>query len=291
MIIRRLVGEAQPLRQANDCGEVKNVDELRRVTPDRRPPTPGRRSGTVIAARSSRVGGRGARSGKAFSERGTTVLIADPLSMFRVGVRAVVENSALFAVVEARTLDEAIEAVEPEGAAIALIDLRLPPLGGIEAAAQLSRRAETRAVVWSSAPTPENVLAALRNGAAGYLDKRIAPPELIQSLRSIAAGQVPLSRDVVGVPTGAPDSSRELGGQGADLLTLSVREHEVLEHVATGSRNREIADELGISEFTVKRHVQNVLRKLGVPSRSAAASFYRSHVSSGSLRIALEGRT
>ena len=99
---------------------------------------------------------------------------------------------------------------------------------------------------------------------------------LVRSLRGAARGESPLSRDLAALMIDALHAaeaemrSRDLAG------LLSVREREVLDHVARGSRNREIASSLEISEFTVKRHVQNILQKLELPSRRAAAAFYAS---------------
>jgi DNA-binding NarL/FixJ family response regulator len=218
----------------------------------------------------------GARTGAALACAQTSVLVADPFAMFRFGVRAVLERTGGFAVFEARTLPDALDAVGSNDVAIALIDHALPPVGGIEASARLAKTAGLRAVLWSTAPRPEDVVDALRAGAAGYLDKRMDVDGLVGSLRAISAGETVVPRDLVASSVPAGDRVAAATGE---AFSLSRREYEVLERLVRGARNREIAAELGISEFTVKRHVQNILRKLGVPSRWAAATLYRAHSS------------
>src|SRR6185312_6454969 len=97
---------------------------------------------------------------------------------------------------------------------------------------------------------------------------------LIRSLRGVTHGEAPLSRDLTMLMVEAIHGS-ELRDQSRErLAALSAREREILEHVALGARNRQIADALTISEFTVKRHVQNILSKLEVGSRRAASDYY-----------------
>jgi two-component system NarL family response regulator len=130
--------------------------------------------------------------------------------------------------------------------------------------------------VWSFEPTAETVLTAIRAGAAGYLRKEIAPDGLLRALRGLLAGEAALGRDFAALlvreiqRTGERERARERAA------ILSTREREVLALVARGASNRDVAGELYISEFTVKRHMQNILRKLHVPSRDAAGAFYRS---------------
>ena len=138
----------------------------------------------------------------------------------------------------------------------------------------LSERCSTYLIVWSFDPSPQSVLAAVRAGADGFLDKKISSAGLIRSLRGAMHGEAPLSRDLTKFMVDAIHGS-ELRDQSRErLAALSVREREILEHVALGARNRQIADALTISEFTVKRHVQNILSKLEVGSRRAASDFY-----------------
>jgi two-component system nitrate/nitrite response regulator NarL len=178
-------------------------------------------------------------------------------------------------VVEASDFDEVAAHISCGCPDIALIDLDLPPRGGVEAVRLLSQLCSTRMVVWSFAPTSEAVLAALRAGADGYLHKEISPGGLVRSLRGMVNGEAPLSRDLATLMINAIHGLEERDRTRELFTVLSMREREILEHVARGARNRQIASTLTISEFTVKRHMQNILRKLDVGSRRAAADFYR----------------
>jgi two-component system, NarL family, nitrate/nitrite response regulator NarL len=202
------------------------------------------------------------------------VLVADPVTIFRTGVRNLLRRESDFDVVEASSYEEAELRLEAGCPEIALIDLDLPPKGGVEAVRLLSERCSSYLIVWSFDPTPQSVLAAVRAGADGYLHKKISPAGLVRSLRGAMRGEAPLSRDLMRLMVDAIHGS-ELRDQSRErLAVLSAREQEILEHVALGARNRQIADALTISEFTVKRHVQNILSKLEVGSRRAASDYY-----------------
>src|SRR5581483_7926859 len=108
-----------------------------------------------------------------------------------------------------------------------------------------------------------------------FLHKAISQQGLVRALRGAARGEAPLQRDIASMMIDAIHGSDERADARGRVALLSAREREVLERVAHGARNKEVAAVLGISEFTVKRHVQNILQKLVLPSRGAAASFYR----------------
>jgi DNA-binding NarL/FixJ family response regulator len=203
------------------------------------------------------------------------ILVADSLTIFRAGVRNLLTRESDLEVLEAANFGEVAERVAAGCPDIALIDLELPPTGGVEAVKLLSERCSTQMIVWSFAPTRETVLAAVRAGASGYLHKEISPAGLVRSLRGVVNGEAPMSRDLATLMIDAIHGLEERDRTRERLSVLSVREREILDHVAHGARNRQIAAALTISEFTVKRHMQNILGKLGVGSRRAAADFYR----------------
>jgi DNA-binding NarL/FixJ family response regulator len=205
----------------------------------------------------------------------TRILVADPLTIFRSAVRSLLARESDLQVVEAANFDEVAAHISCGCPDIALIDLELPPSGGVEAVKLLSELCSTHMIVWSFAPTREAVLAAVRAGADGYLRKEISPTGLVRSLRGIVNGEAPLSRDLATLMIDAIHGLEERDRTRERLSVLSLREREILEYVALGARNRQIAASLTISEFTVKRHMQNIHKKLGVDSRRAAADFYR----------------
>ena len=210
--------------------------------------------------------------------RRTRVVVADPLRIFRAGVHNLLARERDFDTVEAGTLAEVIVAVEARRPDVALVDLDLPPDGGIAAVRLLAECSSTYTIVWSFDATRESVLEAVRAGAHGYLHKQTSPEGLVRALRGVLRGEAPLARDLAALMIGA---LHDLDGQERarrQAAALAAREREVLELVAEGARNKQIAAALTISEFTVKRHVQNILQKLQVPSRGAAAALHRNTV-------------
>jgi two-component system, NarL family, nitrate/nitrite response regulator NarL len=211
------------------------------------------------------------------------VVVADAMTIFRSGVRTLLARHGGFDVAEASNLDELLAASEEERPDLALIDFELPPYGGLRAVEELALRCSTRSIVWSFSPAPESVLAAIQAGADGYLTKSISPNGLTSSLRGLAIGEAPMPRALT---SALVKGVQALGAHTRALeqaARLSAREREVIELIAAGLRNKEVASLLYISEFTVKRHVQNILDKLELSSRFAAAAFYRSALELGAI--------
>lgn len=204
----------------------------------------------------------------------TRILVADGLTVFRAAVRNVLAREQDFEVLEAATLAEVARTIGEGCVDIALVDLDLPPAGALGAVKALRERCEAEVIVWSFRPDQETVFAAIRAGASGYLHKEISPEGLVRSLRGAANGEAPLSRELMALMIDAIHSLEDRQRARDQAGLLSAREREVLGQVASGARNRQIASALSISEFTVKRHVQNILHKLGVDSRREAAAFY-----------------
>jgi DNA-binding NarL/FixJ family response regulator len=207
--------------------------------------------------------------------RRTRILIADAVPIFSTGVRNLLLRESDFHVLEAGDLAEVEALAGPGCPDIALVDLDLPPSGGLPAAAYLTRVCATKTIVWSFTPSPQAVFAAIRAGAIGYLHKEISPKGLVRALRGVARGEAPLARDLATLMIDALHGSEERANARERLATLSAREREVLQLVAGGAQNKQIAAQLVISEFTVKRHMQNILQKLDLPSRRAVAHLYR----------------
>lgn len=211
----------------------------------------------------------------------TRVLVADSLPIVRSGVATLFRQAREFEIVEAAGLDGVFDAAAESCPGLALIDLGLPPAGGIAAVSFLHDRCKTRSIVWSLDPSPVDVISAIRAGAVGYLRKDVSPEGLVRSLQGALHGQAPLARDLTAVMIEALHGQERRVHIRDRAATLSRRERDVLELIATGSRNREIAVALAISEFTVKRHVQNILGKFGLRSRRAAAALYVEAVADG----------
>jgi DNA-binding NarL/FixJ family response regulator len=198
------------------------------------------------------------------------------MTIFRGGVRNLLAREKGFVVLEAEDMDAVARQVAKDCPDIALIDLELRPSGGVAAVAWIAERCDCHVIVWSFEPSRETVLSAIRAGASGYLHKEISPTGLVRALHGVVRGEAPLSRDLATLMIEAIHGLEERDRAYERAAALSTREREVLELVSKGARNKQIATALTISEFTVKRHMQNILHKLELPSRRAAAALYRS---------------
>jgi two-component system, NarL family, response regulator LiaR len=198
------------------------------------------------------------------------VLIADDHAVVRQGLRTFLELQDEIEVVgEARDGAEALAAVERLEPDVALMDLVMPGLGGVEAIEELRRRGlPTRVIVLTSFVDDDKLFPAVRAGAAGYLLKDVEPSELVRAIRAAHAGESPLDPAVAG------RLMEEVAERRADRREeLTAREREVLALITRGRPNKVIARELGVSEKTVKTHVSNILGKLGVADRTQAALY------------------
>ena len=209
------------------------------------------------------------------SEPPATILIADDAIIFRSGVSAVLEHDGHYDVVEAADAPGMVALAREQRPEIALVDATMGGDPPTETFASM-RTAGTKVVVWDFEPRPDAVVAAVVAGAQGYLRKDISRSGLLRAIDAALHGEPAISRELV-----APvlDGLRKLTEchRACELLlsALSPREREVLALIASGERNRTIAVTLEISEFTVKRHVQNILRKLDLPSRQVAGGLHR----------------
>jgi DNA-binding NarL/FixJ family response regulator len=158
---------------------------------------------------------------------------------------------------------------------VVLMDLRMPVLGGVEATRRIVAEAPgCRVIVLTTFEEDEEVFAALRAGAAGYLLKASPSGKLCEAIRLAARGESFLEPSVTAKVVGefARMSERVVRRAAPPLAEpLSVRERDVLRLLAEGRSNKEIAAELGIAEGTVKNHMSNVLGKLGALDRTQAA--------------------
>jgi two-component system NarL family response regulator len=207
--------------------------------------------------------------------RPAVVAVADPLLIFRSGMRTLLAGEPDFALVEVASSYELERAARERQPDLALVDIDLPPDGGLAALRQFREVCPSPAILWSFEPTPEIVLDAIHAGARGCLRKEMPPEGLLRALRGVLRGEAPLARDFAALLVSELQRVGERQRARDQAATLSQREREVLELVARGAGNREIARQLYISDLTVKRHMQNILGKLRLPSRAAAAAFYR----------------
>jgi DNA-binding NarL/FixJ family response regulator len=206
--------------------------------------------------------------------RELTILLAHDQVATRVGIRAAIEPHGLRVVAEAGNCAEAVGAALRMRPDVCLLAATLPG-GGIEAARLIAEAvADTGIVMLSASGRSEELFAALRAGADGYLEMTTSPVRLPHAIRGVANGEAALSRTLTAQlirEFRQPANRRRLAVSVDDhAVELTAREFEVLERLRRRERTVEVAGQLGISEVTVRRHVSSVLHKLGVPDRRAA---------------------
>ena len=203
----------------------------------------------------------------------TTVLLVDDHKLVRQGVRAFLEAHAEFLVVgEAESGAEAVKLAEQHIPDVVLMDLIMPEMDGVEATRQVKNISpRSQIVVLTSYHEDEHIFPALEAGATSYLLKDIDMEELAEAIRRSARGEVTLH------PRVAARILQELHGTKRDEINpfteLTKREMEVLKLIANGLSNAEIAEQLVISDHTVKGHVSNIFSKLHLADRTQAAVY------------------
>jgi two-component system, NarL family, response regulator LiaR len=207
-----------------------------------------------------------------FAGSNVRVLIVDDHAIVRKGIRALLSEVDGFEVVgEADNGQEAVQRAEETHPDVIVMDLLMPGMDGIEATRQItSHQPKTRILVLTSFAADNKVFPAIKAGAAGYLLKDSSPDELMRAIRQVHRGEPSLH------PTIARKLLQEIA-RPAELQpapeTLTAREMEVLRLIAQGLSNQEIADQISVSEPTVRAHVSRILGKLHLASRTQAALY------------------
>ena len=197
------------------------------------------------------------------------ILVADDHPTFRDGLCRLLEDEADFKVVgSAGTCEQTVALARELRPDVAIVDVSMPGIAGIDAASQIKEACPSTAVLMVSAYDYESfVLAALRAGASGYLLKNSPSHELTGAVRKVHKGTVVLDPEIAGR---ALQRLSRKGREGSEVEDLSARELEILRLLARGCSNRDIASQLVISERTVEAHLVKIFRKLGVASRTRA---------------------
>jgi len=206
------------------------------------------------------------------------VCIISPQSLFRQGVRhSLAGMSSIEVINEAEANDEALSAVESSLPDVVMVDIDNPSDGGLKLARQIRQRLPNIGViVLTSTPDDDQLFQAIKAQAAAYLSKDITAEELVNTIKRAAKGEHPINESFVSHPKVAEQvlhHFRELPlGQGAESFVSPVtsREQEILNYMAKGYLNKQIALALDISEQTVKNHVTSILRKLNANARTQA---------------------
>lgn len=205
-----------------------------------------------------------------------TVLLADDHPMFREGLRFTLSRAEDVDVVgEAADGLEALALLEQTEPEVVLMDINMPGADGLTVTRRLVERgSRSKVLVLTMYDDDANILAAMRSGAHGYLLKGAGPEQILSAVRAVADGHAVFGASLAGQLLSVFGDGREpaveAAGPAVGLPALSVRENEVLTHLAEGLSNQEIAAALFISPITVRNHVSSILTKLQVPNRRQA---------------------
>ena len=199
------------------------------------------------------------------------VFLLDDHEVVRRGLRDLLEADGVVVCGEAGTAADALARIPPTRPDVAVLDVRLPDGNGVEVCREIrSRHPEVQCVILTSFSDDEALFQAIMAGAAGYLLKQIRGTDLVDAIRRVAAGQSLLDpavteRVLERLRSGPPTDER--------LARLTAQERKILDCIADGLTNRQIAERVHLAEKTVKNYVSNLLAKLDMERRTQAAVF------------------
>jgi DNA-binding NarL/FixJ family response regulator len=200
----------------------------------------------------------------------TRIAIVEDNKVIRESLKEFVEaDSECECVCSCATAEEALREIPEYRPDIVLMDIQLPAISGIECTARLKHLLPSVQIIMVTVyEDTERIFKALRAGACGYLLKRCTPEELVSAIREVQQGGAPMSRDIA---RKVILSFQDPAGATAEFEDLSPREREILELLAGGLPNKQIAARLGLTDGTVRWHLRHVYHKLHVRSRTEAA--------------------
>ena len=225
---------------------------------------------------------RGGPDRRTPADQRTKILIVDDHPMFRVGIREILLREQDFEIVgEAEDARGAFELAQSESPDIILMDLSLPAPGGIEITQRIKRELPAVGIVClAMAEDEDQLFDAIKAGAAAFILKDVGPDDLVTIIRRVSAGEYLINDRVFARPSVASrvlKEFRDLAVYGQSdtpiFAPLSPREVEILDNIAQGMTNKQVAYALSISEQTVKNHMSSILRKLSVNDRTQAVVY------------------
>jgi DNA-binding NarL/FixJ family response regulator len=212
----------------------------------------------------------------------TSIMLVDDHPLFRQGLRRVLESEDdLEVIMEVADGEEAFRLAKQLLPRVIIMDINLPRMNGLQVTRELKQIVPEIAVIMLTAyHDDEQIFHSVRAGAAAYFPKDITPRRLIEAVRQVSKGNYVIDDEVLNKPEVASwllqqfDKVAYVDGMPNEMFApLSPREMEILQHIARGQSNKEVAYALGISRQTVKNHMTSILRKLAVNDRTQAALY------------------
>jgi len=207
------------------------------------------------------------------------VTIVDKQALFMVGVRHVLSQQPDFEVFDSSPNENPMALIEANSTDVLLLDIDYPSFRGLDLARKIALRCPaTKVIMLTSNPDDKQLFEIIKTGAVAYLDKSITAEELTKTIREVSRGEYPINDSVLARPKVAKHVLRQFqsmhSNNGKTIETivapLTSRETQILNYIADGNSNKQIAYILQISEQTIKNHVSNILRKLNANDRAHA---------------------
>ena len=207
------------------------------------------------------------------------ITIVDKQALFRIGVCRALSRQADFEVFDSAPNENPIALIEANPPDVLLLDIDYPSLRGLELARKIALHCPTtKVIILTYKPDDKQLFEIIKTGAVDYLDKSLTAEELTKSIRQVARGEYPINDSVLARPKVAEHVLRQFQGihsnigetMGTIVVPLTFREIQILNYIADGNSNKQIASILQISEQTIKNHVSNILRKLNANDRAHA---------------------
>ena len=212
--------------------------------------------------------------------RKVTILIIDRLEIFRVGIRQKLSSQPDFRLLDCDPDQEVLQLIEANSVDIALLDIDFPISKGLELGREITRHyPNTRVIILSSRFSDEELFETIKIGAVAYMDKRTSIEEIVSTIIRASQGEYVINDSLTARPMVAKrvlKQFQEMALKGLAIekvaAPLTHREIQILNYIANGNTNKEVARILGISDQTIKNHVSAILRKLNANDRAHAVA-------------------
>lgn len=201
------------------------------------------------------------------------LILADDDSLIRESLKIILSSDKDIEVIGAfENGKDAVDFTLENEVDLALLDVRMPLINGVQATLEISNRTKTKVVILTTFDEDEYINQGLKNGAKGYLLKNTHPHKIIETIKMVKAGNCVIQDEILNKITSKLNNNKEKSGFDKSLFT--EREIEVIESISLGLSNKEISQKLFISEGTVKNYITTIFQKTGLTHRTQIAIYY-----------------